>query len=453
LNYTVSAGTVTVKVDGNIVPKMSGDSLDVLSDGAHTVRVEAVNGAGKTGFAEVTFTVDTVPPTVSMDPVTSPTNTNSQTITGSMESGATVTVSVNTTATPGLVSYPTTTTWNCTVTGLNAGANGITVTARDAAGNSATAMASITLVSLTIANVAASTNTINTAASESSTIFFTIYAPGTVTLKVIPEKLGPAGAPVYQTSQVCPAAGTYLFTWDGRNSTGQVVPDEAYLYTLTATDGVNTTSYSPSQPTGTGSVSCTPAASYNPYNNTPLTINYTLSQPARINVSIPLGVDTVKILDAVPGMTGSYTVDWDGRNASGNILPLIIHVGCEVSSLLRENCIITSGDTPKITAVRTDPYQMSLSYGQFTRIKYSLSRDANVTVKLISPTGATTTLINNEYQASGAHEFEWNGADASDTTGKKFLTTGEGDYAITIQAVNPTTGSSSLKKGSLKIGY
>jgi len=63
LIYSVNTGTVTVKVNGTIVSTMSGSNLDTLTDGSHTVRVEAVNADGELGYAEVIFKVDTTSPT------------------------------------------------------------------------------------------------------------------------------------------------------------------------------------------------------------------------------------------------------------------------------------------------------------------------------------------------------------------------------------------------------
>jgi hypothetical protein len=62
LNYAVSTGTTVVKVDGSVVGKASGDTLDNLADGPHVVRVEATNAAGHLGFAESSFTIDTTSP-------------------------------------------------------------------------------------------------------------------------------------------------------------------------------------------------------------------------------------------------------------------------------------------------------------------------------------------------------------------------------------------------------
>jgi hypothetical protein len=448
LRYNASYGTVVVKVDGIVVPKVSGDRLNVLLDGTHTVRVECTDTAGNKGFAETTFTVDTLTPILVINPVTTPTHVNSQTITGSKTSDAVVMVSVNTAAVPGPVSYPTPTTWSCTITGLAKVANDITVTATNAARNTSTAMVSITLYGLTISNVSISTNTINTYASESANIFFTIDAPATATLKIIPEKQGPTGAPVYQTSRTCTAAGAYLFTWDGKDSTGKVVPDEAYLYIIEASNGTYTDLYSPPASPGTGSISCSQGASYDPYRNDPLAISYSISQLVRVDLSIK-GI--FKVMDSVPHVPGSYTFDWNGRGPDGSILVAGATAQCAVATLLRENVIITSGNTPKVTLLKTDPYDIQLSYGEFTRIRYALSRDANVTVTLSSPTGTTITLLNGQSQTAGAHEIQWYGSDQSDTSGKKLLISQEGDYTVSIQVVNSASGASSVAKGCLRI--
>lgn len=89
------------------------------------------------------FVVDVTPPAFAINPVTTPTTASSQTITGTIEAGATVLVSVNTSAVAGTVTYPTSTTWSCTITGLVEGANTITATATDTSGNQTSATATI----------------------------------------------------------------------------------------------------------------------------------------------------------------------------------------------------------------------------------------------------------------------------------------------------------------------
>ncbi|HLE40089.1 MAG TPA: Ig-like domain-containing protein [Nitrospirota bacterium] len=143
LSYTVSDGAVIVKVDGVVVNKVSGDLLDPLVDGLHTVRVEATDAAGNIGVASVDFAVDTVSPTISINPVKSPTKDTDVTISGTRENGAKVAVSVDTPAVVGPISYRTATTWSCTIDSMVKGINTITATASDAAGNTASASKSI----------------------------------------------------------------------------------------------------------------------------------------------------------------------------------------------------------------------------------------------------------------------------------------------------------------------
>lgn len=143
LIYSVSDGTPVVKVDGIVVDKASGTTLDPLADGLHVARLEATDDAGNVGFAEVTFTIDTVPPTISIDPVKPRKKYSTLTISGTREEGAAVAVSADTTAAVGQVSYETASAWSCTIDRMAEGMNTVTATASDGAGNTASAAVSI----------------------------------------------------------------------------------------------------------------------------------------------------------------------------------------------------------------------------------------------------------------------------------------------------------------------
>jgi flagellar hook assembly protein FlgD len=327
------------------------------------------------------------------------------------------------------------------------------LTVTDKAGNTSTATIPVVLDNLFLSNISASSHNLDTNTGQADTISFTVSDPATVNLKIVPEKLGSSGAPVYQASLNCTAAGPYSFAWDGKDGTGKVVPDEAYLYILEASDGTRTDNYAPPATAGIGSVTCTQAAGYYPYRNIPLAINYSVSQPERVDINIHWGSRNFKIMDGVPHLSGSYTFNWDGRDPTDN---KVLDGGgvayCSAPSNLSENHIITTGNTPKVTYVRTDPYQAHLSFGQFTRVQYGISKQSNVTVKLISPTGASAVLVDDLSQAPGDYELDWTAADISDATGKGFVMSGEGDYMVWVQATNPVTGASSVAKGSLRVG-
>jgi len=445
LAYSINRGAVVVKVDGVVVSKVSGDTLGPLPAGPHTVRVEATDAAGNTGFDEVHFTIDLGPTVVIISPTSVTTRNNTPLLDYTVSDSAVVVVVRVDGNVVSKVSGD-------TLDALSNGPHTVRVEATDAAGSTGFAEVPFTVdttMPLTLSGVLTSTNAINTL-SEAATIFFTVNDNATVTLKIIPEKQGPTGTPIYQTSKTVNYAGASYFTWDGRDGTGKIVPDEAYLYILQATDGTNTSTYSPPAPTGTGTVSCT-QDTYNPYQNDPMTINSSVAQPSRISATIFVnGYVAVKLLDAAPCDAGSYSYDWDGTDGNGNVV-ISGTAQCSVTSLLRENHIITTGDTPAVGSIKTDPSSFSLSYGQFTRIKYVLSRDAVVTIAAIPPSGSTITIISGQSQSSGANEVEWNVLDASDATGKKFLAQQEGPYAIKIQAVNPVTGTGSSTTGFVKI--
>lgn len=104
-------------------------------EGNKTVEVQFQDHSGNVSLIySDTITVDTIPPTVSIDPVSTPTGLNSQTLTGQTEIGSTVTVTSSTWATISKMSV-TGTDWQCVVLGLASGPNSLTVVSTDAVGN------------------------------------------------------------------------------------------------------------------------------------------------------------------------------------------------------------------------------------------------------------------------------------------------------------------------------
>ena len=137
LTYTFSDGTVIVKVDGVIVSKVSGDLLNSLSDGSHTVQVQATDTAGNVGSAEVSFTVDNTPPSIEIvSPVAGVTNLTSLPLIYNVSDGAvTVTVDGN------IVSMVS----GDLLSSLPSGSHTVTVSAIDAAGNNSSEQVDFTV--------------------------------------------------------------------------------------------------------------------------------------------------------------------------------------------------------------------------------------------------------------------------------------------------------------------
>ncbi len=131
--------SVTITMDANIFsPVISGgrfeQSVFFSEQMTYQINVDAVDEAGNVSTVQRHVLFDTTGPVVTLNPVTSPTSLSSQVLTGTMELGATVSVTCPT-ATVSAVTYPTATTWTATLTGMQQGNNDITVTAVDEVGN------------------------------------------------------------------------------------------------------------------------------------------------------------------------------------------------------------------------------------------------------------------------------------------------------------------------------
>ena len=105
-----------------------------LVEGDNTITATAIDNANVAKTVSATITLDSVPPVLNLNAVTTPTRLSVQTVSGTVEAGITPVVTVTPPATAGLVSVFAGT-WSCQVTGLAAGDTTITVTATDLAGN------------------------------------------------------------------------------------------------------------------------------------------------------------------------------------------------------------------------------------------------------------------------------------------------------------------------------
>ena len=127
--------------------------LNSLSDGAHTVAVLGRDVAGNQqplgAPTTATWTVKVTPPVLTMNTVSSPTGSSTQTISGTVELGSIPSISVTTNATVGpVITIPGSgiSNWSCTLTGLASGVNTVTVTAFDFVFNVTTVTGAITRV-------------------------------------------------------------------------------------------------------------------------------------------------------------------------------------------------------------------------------------------------------------------------------------------------------------------
>lgn len=122
---------------------------DVVFDQANS-RLIVVNGFGNlTQYGidgGVSPASDTAPPALAIDPVPATVLTSSLTLTGTVETDATLEITSSRAAGIGQIHYTSATTWQCDLTELSTGDTVITATARDAAGNSVSSSVNISVM-------------------------------------------------------------------------------------------------------------------------------------------------------------------------------------------------------------------------------------------------------------------------------------------------------------------
>ena len=166
---TVEAGA-TVKVN-NVHATVSGVTWSIpitLVTGANGISVVASDASGNTTVKTAVVTVDPAATQLSVDPVTSPTKSASQTITGAIEAGASVKVNGNAATVTG-------TAWSYAAD-LTEGLNGFTITAGIAGKKDSTATVSITRQSTAPVIILSALSNGSTAASQIQNVTGIIYS-------------------------------------------------------------------------------------------------------------------------------------------------------------------------------------------------------------------------------------------------------------------------------------
>lgn len=121
-------------------------ALGPLAEGAHTLWIIGRDSAGNwqadASATKLLWVIDTTPPALSLNPLTTPTSALVQTIRGTIEAGCTVNLGFDSGAIGGNAIVTGTnwqfTTLNATTTGLQPGVNNLTIIATDPAGNKTT---------------------------------------------------------------------------------------------------------------------------------------------------------------------------------------------------------------------------------------------------------------------------------------------------------------------------
>lgn len=145
-----SAVGVTLAIDGVVLtPPVVNDIFSQIvtftDEKLYPFTITASNEVGTQTTVQRNIIFDKTPPNLTIDPVVTPTNAASQTVSGTRDNGALLAVTCAT-ATVGTVEYPTATTWRAAVSGLSLGENRLQAESYDLAGNRGAATATILYV-------------------------------------------------------------------------------------------------------------------------------------------------------------------------------------------------------------------------------------------------------------------------------------------------------------------
>jgi flagellar hook assembly protein FlgD len=217
--YTQVNVTITMDGQSYTPPVVNGSfqqALTFTQEKNYAILVTATNEAGGSTSTQRNVIYDVTPPALTINPVTSPTMTDSQTISGTREASLDVSVS-SSTATIGIVTYPTSTTWQVSVTGLKPGSNIITVSTTDAANNVASASKEIVYTVSTLSGNFSAAIFGNAKVTMSNGSYTDSYVGNPATWSKGQHKNGDIGTNSLQSCAIQITGGTQVFgkAWVG----------------------------------------------------------------------------------------------------------------------------------------------------------------------------------------------------------------------------------------------
>jgi hypothetical protein len=297
---------------------------------------------------------------------------------------------------------------------------------------------------------------------------FTLNRSGTVNFIV---RRDADDAIVRQWSQAYATPGQFSFNWDGRDDTSNIISPGLYRVIFAASDGTDDYVFDAPVPTGLTVPAGTSPTSYMPYRNQSYKVSATYSQPTLASMKItPQGGTAFYVFKDVYYPAGTHWMYWDGRGLDNNIIAVPSSIIIADSIIMRPTgvyvfspvvAITGNGAAPNIE-VKSDPYFITTSYEQASKIVYRVSQDATVRVTLLPPGildpshASAIVLVNNALQPAKDgggvpidYTVEWKGYNTADPNA--ILINANGIYTFAIEATIPGTSYKSLYRGVLNV--
>lgn len=255
-------------------------------------------------------------------------------------------------------------------------------------------------------------------------------------------------------------AGAKTVTWDGKNAAGILVPDGTYTYKINAVDAFSKPA---SEVTGTITTDKTIpvisslSISTNPFAPTganTAAIHYVLSERVKVTTTILNSANAVVktlqngiLLDA-----GAQTVNWDGKSNSGILVPdgtYTIKITAAdlvgfTATPVTQTVVVEKG-SPTITLVSDSPDPFRPTGTAVNTIKYTLSENANVILKIYNSNNILVKTLVNGPITAGAKTAAWDGKNDAGTI------VGTGTYTYKIDAADAFNNQAQQASGTISV--
>jgi flagellar hook assembly protein FlgD len=221
-------------------------------------------------------------------------------------------------------------------------------------------------------------------------------------------------------------AGDYADTWNGRNDSNVLVPDGPYFYVATASAGTSSMTWDLSSAYLANWSEIThnlPIQAFDPFNNSPMTVTYNFSSPARVSIALSQSSVLYQgncnppqfcIVTEEYQESGLHTVTWASVDATGAFRGDILGIGIVADrNQFAKNAVIAYGSKPRVTNVRVTPPVFGPAVGS-QQVEFdlttNLSQPVQVAVSFLNQSSLSTLrTITVPVQPPGHVTVPWDG--------------------------------------------
>lgn len=249
------------------------------------------------------------------------------------------------------------------------------------------------------------------------------------------------------------SAGPNTFVWDGKGTSGALLPNDTYVIAPEATEiGGTRHSIFSSNCYGDPVPLINPVVNnpnFDPYKNETVSLAYGLASGAWVSIYVSTPINYMghnvfikTLFENEPRDIAGNVDTWDGKRQDGVIYNEGNYQFYVFAADLPPHAIVIRSASANITTLSAVPYAFYPKYGGLTEIQYAISKDAVVTLDIRHPaTGAVVrTLVNARSDTAGSYSEIWDGTDDAGNT----IASG-GQYTIQLTAVT-STGVTTTRK-------